>query len=726
MANMFSRIIRSILGNKSSDDVIAKNQASDDAEGKHYLDFDLIEKKEFIHLESAYQNQEYVFRRATESNRLVLGEILGQVFNVEESSVLSMAIAYRLGDFGNDITEKIVEAPNEIWNFDMFSCILKNKTDEGHYTKGMFHETTLIVRTKIRNCIFILSSLGGPDTVKYMRVSLLSPDNSLDDDGASLRTHNAPTLLSFILSYSETENNSDFQTYFAVEKSVMEKHQQGLELTELEQEYVHGQFEFQGYYYIGYGKWLFDQNRYYDTFSILERGFNYMNSQLDWNDSNKMSAFYDICTIMGVCLSKMDREDEASYYFKQGASGLSLNEANTLALSYAKLGNPVAMKQMTDWLMLVAQKYGDHENWSEEVKRFSVDVPVELSRYKKVFDENLELSPSYEEGITIGYVLRTLWGLNKKNLSSCMFIYDTSNNKFQERIDDIDLIFDYSLDGETSVNKVFVLSCSHVHYKINDDEDKSILCHNAPIVISTHSIIGKESTSSIRVDMIRQNFSNNDDKRDFARVNTPLGISFTIGVPYGLSYTSDKDSLLNAIRKAIDLVDEKRFVEALKLSKWVFECTSNSLKDKMGIKYESQDELLWDIFFEASYTVGFCLMELGKAHTAAYYLEIASHSMNYKHIQEYINCLANSQDPQALEVVEDVIQRSPKPDSKESIMSWSNHMAFLKRRKAYVLIDRKRYVEARSLLSEMLNDPMCKDFAQDELNYLNAIERNER
>ena len=53
MANMFSRIIRSILGNKSSDDVIAKNQASDDAEGKHYLDFDLIEKKEFIHLESA-------------------------------------------------------------------------------------------------------------------------------------------------------------------------------------------------------------------------------------------------------------------------------------------------------------------------------------------------------------------------------------------------------------------------------------------------------------------------------------------------------------------------------------------------------------------------------------------------------------------------------------------------------------------------------------------------
>lgn len=718
------KIIRSIFGHRSSNDAIAKDDTNDNDARMHYLDFGLMEKEEFVYLESAYQNQEYVFRRSTESNRLVLGEILEKVFNLEESSILSMAVACRLEYCGNDTTENIVEVPNDIWNFDLFSCILKNKTEEGHYTKGMFHETTLIVKTKIRNYIFVLSSLGGSDVVTYMRVSLLSPDNSSEDDGASLKTQNAPMLLSFILSYSETESKSYFQSYFDVKKSAMEKHQNGLDLTELEQEYIYGQFEFRGYYYIGYGKWLFEQNRYYDTFSILERGFNYMNSQLDWNDNNKISTFYDICNIIGACLSKMDREDEASYYFKQGEPGLSLKGANTLALSYAKLGNPIAMEQMIDWLTLVTQKYGDQRNWSEEVKQFNVDVPIELSRYKKAYDEKLELSPSYIEGITIGYVLKTLWGLNKKNISPCMFIYDTSNNKFLERIDDIDLIFNYSLDTKTSANKVFVLSCSHAHYKINDDEDKSILCYNAPIVISTHSITGKDITSCIRVDMIRQNFSNNDEKREFVRVNVPLSVSFSIGLPLGLNYVSDKDSLLNAIRKAIDLVDEKRFIEALKLSKWVFECTSNSLKDKTGVKYESQDELLWEIFFEASYTVGFCFMELGKTHTAAYYLELASHSMNYEHIEEYINCLTNIQDSQALAVIEDVIQRSPKPNSKENIIEWNKHMAFLKRRKAFVLIDRKRYAEAKSLLSEMLNDPLCKEFAMNELNYLNTIERN--
>ena len=87
----------------------------------------------------------------------------------------------------------------------MFSCVLKNKTDEGHYTKGIFHETTLIVKSKDNNCILVLSSLGGPDTIKYMRVSVLSPDNSKEDDGTSLKTQNAPLIASFILSYSEID-----------------------------------------------------------------------------------------------------------------------------------------------------------------------------------------------------------------------------------------------------------------------------------------------------------------------------------------------------------------------------------------------------------------------------------------------------------------------------------------------------------------------------------------
>ena len=556
-----------------------------------------------------------------------------------------------------------------------------------------------------------------------MRVSILSPDNSEEDDGTSMKTQNAPLVASFILSYTEIDNNPKLQEYALIESTIESKRKNGQDMTEIEQEYVHGQFEFQGYYYIGYGRWLFEQHRYYDTFSILERGYNYMKSQLDYIKDEYKGKFYEICNIMGECLSKMDREDEASYYFRQGAPGLTLEQANNSALSHAKLGNPVAMNQMTNWLMMVAQKKGDHPNWSEEVKQFSADVPIELTRYKKKFDEHLKNSPQYQEEFTVGYILNVLWGLNKRNISPCMFVYDIAENRFYARIEDVDAISNYRLNDKAAANKVFVLSCTHVHYITNDEEDKSILCHNTPVVIATHSVKGKDCASNIRVDMMRQNFSNNDDKRDFVRLNNPLSATFTIGYPSSLSYTTEKESLLEGIRKAIDLVDEKRFMEAYRLAKWVFECTSDKLKDEMGLKFESEDELLWEIFFEASYNVGFCLMELGKTHTAAYYLEISSHSNNYRNIQEYINCLANSQDPQALEVIDDTIEKSPKPEGEDKLKSWNFHMAFLKRRKAYVLIDSKRYSDAKSLLTDMLNDPLSKDFAKGELNYLNQMAR---
>lgn len=723
MSNVLTNIIRRIFGDKTKDDVIHPNDASDNNENKHCLDFDLMETKEFVHLESAYQNQEFVFRRATETNRLVLGELLEPILKVNKSTLLSMAVAYRLGDFGDAVKECVIKNPEDIWNYDLFSCVLKNKTDEGHYTNGTFHETTLIVKTKEKNCIFVLTSLGGLDTIKYMRVSVLSPDNSKEDDGMYLKTQNAPSITSFILSYSEIDDNPKFQIYSLIEDSLRRKYESGHELTELEQEYIHGEFEFKGYYYVGYGKWLFEQNRYYDAFSILERAFNYMKSRLDELDAQQVKAFYDICNIIGVCLSNMDREDEACFYFRQGAPGLDLTDANKLALSHAKLGNPIAVREMTDWLTLVAQKYGKQKKWSEEVIKFSADVPVELTLYKNRVDKEIESAPNYSEIITIGYILKELWGLNKKNLAPCMFIYDLDTNSFKERIEDVDIIFDYILNKGNISNKAFILSCTHVHYKTNDEEDKSILCHNAPIIISTHSIKGKETTANIRMDMIRQNFSNNDDKRDFVKLNIPLNATYTIGLPCGISYSQEKESLLAGIRKAIELVQEKRFIDAYKLSKWIFECVSNSLKDKMGIQFESEDELLWDIFYYSSYNVGFCLMELDKPHTAAYYLELASHSMNYLHIQEYINCLSNSQDPQALEVIEDVMKRSPRPESEDGVEDWNFHMAFLKRRKTYVLIDLKRYDDARKLLTEMLNDSLCAEFANNELNYLNDIER---
>lgn len=724
---MISKIINKLFGKKeepvTSTEERHTHHPTPDREltnEEKVFNFDLMTDKSLIYHESAYRHQEIIVRRATENNRLTLGEVLSQLFGEKSTSVKSMAIAYRSAESRTDASETIIEDTNEIWNYDLFSCILKRKYN-GHYTMGMFHETTLVVNCTTNRYIMALTSLGGIDTVKYMRASLLVPDNNVTDDGMSLKTENAPISISFVLSYSELDDNPVFAIYDQVEKDVNRKQEQNKKLDELEKEFIHGQFEFQGYEYIGYGKWLFEQNRYYDTFSILERAFNFIRIEnLDTYDQDFMSsAYYDICNIMGQCLSKMDREDEASYFFKQGAIGVLPDQPDLLALCYAKLGNPTAVDRMNSWMNLATKEYDDFENLPEEMKQFFIDVPVELAKYKKQADEYFKKNPNYNGQITIGILLRTLMGLNKKNIAPCMSVYDCNSGKFLERVEDTDVILSSEINKSEQLDKVYVLSCNHVHYKTEGDEDKSILCSNAPLIISTHKICGDKTTATMRVDIICCNFANNDDKREFVRINEPLTYTVCLGTYDNLSFGTDNDNLLAAIRKSIDYMDERRHFEAYKLAKWVFECASNRLKSPKGVYYESKDELLRDIFFEASYRIGFCLMEMNKMNTSAYYLEIASHSMQYTHVQEYINFLSNSKDPQVLSIVEYVMANSPKPKDEEGVREWNFHMAFLKRRKAYALIEEERFEEAKAFITtELLDDPQCKDFAQGELNYI--------
>lgn len=376
--------------------------------------------------------------------------------------------------------------------------------------------------------------------------------------------------------------------------------------------------------------------------------------------------------------------------------------------------------------MMVAQKYGHHKNWSEEIKQFGVDVPVALANNKKEMDAYIASSPHYAGAISLGFILDRLFGIKQKNLVNCMFIYDIATNQFLPRIEDKDDITDYPLNIEQAKDKVFVLSCTHVHYNTNDKEDVSILCVNAPIVISTHSIQPEGSSAVMRVDIIRCNFAHDDDKRQSERINTPLNATFCLGLSKDYNYSTSKEDLLEAIKEAIVLEEERRFIEAYKLAKWVYDCSLCLLKEETGLSFSEEDNsLLWKIFFKSSYITGYCMMELDKPQLATYYLEIASKDTGYEHIQEYINCLTNLMDPQALEVVNEVMENSPKPDTEEGVILWNHHMAFLKRRKAYILIDKEELSEAEQLLREMTEDPLCKEFAEGELKYIEQLRNNE-
>lgn len=627
-----------------------------------------------------------MIRRATAKNRLKLGEILWRLFpQMGESSLLSLAVAYRSGVSYQGATKEIViDDASAIWDFDVFAPFVENKTGgEQLFPMLRCPEATLILKTKEQQIIISLNFFGrsGDDYYK-VRATILLPSYSVKDDCRSDRakSNSAPITDSLILSYGEVKDAMEFnecrfsEEYKKIEDSVNEKMRRNAridEYGELELAYVHAAREFTPREYANHGRWLFEQgHRNYDAYTTLERAFYYFQPRLYACDENLKSLFYSISNEIGICLSMLGREDEAWYYFRQtDENGLRCDQVNqTLAHNRRKTENTA--------------------------------------------------SSLCDDRLTIGYALRELLGLKKINIAPCMFVYSTTDGSFLSRIEDQDTIVDYTLNDEKAKDRVFVLSCSHAHHLTGDEEDKSILCQNTPIIISTHAIQGKNSSSIMRVDIVRCNFYYDDDKRrEDMPSNIPVTYSFTVGSNGGAIYTKNRQSLFKGLSEAWRMMDDRRYIEALKLSKWVFDCIRNQQGEKTID--ELNDIGLRKTAYDAGYCIGYCLMELEKPTKASYYLEIASHAMNYLYVQEYINCLSNTKDLRALTVIEEVIKNSSRPTLLDGIKEWESHMAFLKRRKAYVLIDLGRIAEAKAHLMELLKDPLCKNFAEGELNYIN-------
>ncbi len=129
-------------------------------------------------------------------------------------------------------------------------------------------------------------------------------------------------------------------------------------------------------------------------------------------------------------------------------------------------------------------------------------------------------------------------------------------------------------------------------------------------------------------------------------------------------------------------------------------------------------------FLSICYYIGFCYTELKLYKQAYYYLSIITNEDNYLFLQEYINCMTNMNDFRAIYCIRNLIERinqqieASEEDLSDDFVFFVN---FIKRRHAFVLINIRQFEEAESLLKEMLEEPANKDFALNELAYLQRI-----
>lgn len=160
------------------------------------------------------------------------------------------------------------------------------------------------------------------------------------------------------------------------------------------------------------------------------------------------------------------------------------------------------------------------------------------------------------------------------------------------------------------------------------------------------------------------------------------------------------------------LFRDKRFYEATLLLKKAFDFLKHTVKNAKTSEQEK--------FFYICYLLGFCYSELKQYEKALYFLEITIHLRRITYTEEYVNCMISLEDFRALDVIENLMTETQEGnDDDEATPPHINaFLNFLKRRKAYVLIEEKNFDEAQAMLQKMLDEPENSDFAISELAYL--------
>lgn len=185
-------------------------------------------------------------------------------------------------------------------------------------------------------------------------------------------------------------------------------------------------------------------------------------------------------------------------------------------------------------------------------------------------------------------------------------------------------------------------------------------------------------------------------------------------------YAYDHD-LFQSIYWGRKLMLQNRYYEALLYLENAYDILS---PEYLYMKRESRDR-----FHELCYRIGFCYNELKLYKEAYVYLDAVANCGNLTYVMEYINCLVNSKDHRAISVIENFMNQAEnyQEDTEEAVPEQvQKFWNFLRRRKAFVLVEQEQYDAAEALLKEMLSEAANSDYALNELAYLQNRKKEDK
>lgn len=681
--------------------LFGKKEVKEDT--KPLIDIDDMLKKTFFRYEAAYRHQKIVLPRFKSTDGIPLKSILEKLLPDVVSRINDMTELRTVQINAVETKSQHFINPEQALSYDLFWNMFY-KNDEGELYPLTGTNITLIIRTKGEEVpsyivLFARGTSNGPDAA-YIRITLMIPKDG-EDDLRSSKSNSVPTMTSFLIACDTNDNPKAFEEYEEAEARVWDCLKAGKALRdEMDLELFHGIGEFQPYEeYIGYGKYLYENNRYYDAYTIFIRAINYLRA----NPIDDMREYYEVCKYIDRCLMQHNHYEKAGYFYSMAYSGgaITIDE-------YEKFLVAIADIRSIDCLSAyLINKHGSNiDTWPQEAQNRYNTI---FYHYKKNCEDDKERSDkvSFYSNYAIGLILQRIANIEENTIDGMNVISPDGSVTTMTDREQIwnESIYNYLIPGTT-----VVFPYSRAYYATGDAKDQSMLCHASSVIIRIDS--ANEEKNLVRVNIMIPNFNNNDDRLGTSATNDPISYSLIMSSKEEPILAGEKN--MDAINDyALKCTNQNRFFEALIAYLYLYK--------KLAVNRLSLTDEEKDIFYKTAYNLGFCFEELQDHEVALFYLEMASYSGLDTYIQEFINALVNYRDPRALEVIRKVKDSGCDGDSESK--SYQFHYAFLDRREAYVLIDLQKYDEAEVLLKEMLNDPMSKEFAEGELKYVEQLRK---
>ena len=339
-----------------------------------------------------------------------------------------------------------------------------------------------------------------------------------------------------------------------------------------------------------------------------------------------------------------------------------------------------------------------------ETKIIEATYQCSLDKYRK----NLAEDTTY---VTLGFVLQHLLRANSYNIKNMCVCHNDNDEYTYDIVDDRDKIWKYKFRDLLHDGNTLVLRYSRACNQCGDmDDDKSDHCHDNSIIIQVSTI---EDSDLFRIDVavpgfqqdpniISERYGKFSDYKSFVISSKPHEYDFSkpveeimaeVGSLYNKERTHAVESMLGLYHVYLSLL----------------------------VNFDNLSDDRKFMCLDAAAKIGSCYMELDLPEVANYFLDVGYGSCDLNNMMEYINCLVGTKDARAMSIVDKkLLMQIDAPDQIKS--AWR---AFLKRRKAYLLIDWGQIAEAKEFLTTLLDDPLCRDYAKRELSWLSMKEKNQ-